>query len=110
VLFSPAIMQNVFCRCGDEPAQPGHYCLLVCVGYGLHFAYTATKRMVIFGVALLIALGADIAKVVLADKIRKKLTPKNIHRINQLNGIILLGFGIAFCGDLLVYGKAGGHH
>jgi threonine/homoserine/homoserine lactone efflux protein len=65
--------------------------------------------MVIFGIALLIALGADIAKVVLADKIRKKLTPKNIHRINQLNGLILLGFGIALLWGLLVYGNAGGH-
>ncbi|MBA2745362.1 MAG: lysine transporter LysE, partial [Flavisolibacter sp.] len=37
---------------------------------------------------------ADIVKVVLADKIRKKLTLKNIHRINRINGGILIGFGI----------------
>jgi threonine/homoserine/homoserine lactone efflux protein len=74
-----------------------------------YISHTMNQRMVIFGLALLIALGADIAKVVLADKIRKKLTPKNIHRINQLNGIILLGFGIALLWGMLLYGKAGGH-
>lgn len=55
---------------------------------------TLRNRAVIFSVALLLALLADIAKVVLADKIRKKLTLKNIHRINQVNGGILIAFGI----------------
>jgi hypothetical protein len=32
--------------------------------------------------------------VLLANTIRKRLTPKNIHRINQVNGIILIGFGV----------------
>jgi hypothetical protein len=59
--------------------------------------------------ALVIALGADVAKVVLADKLRKKLTPKNIHRINKINGTILIGFGLALLWGLLLYGKAGGH-
>lgn len=72
-------------------------------------SYSLNKRLVIFSVALLIALGADVAKVVLADKLRKKLTPKNIHRINKINGIILIGFGIALLWGLLLYGKAGGH-
>jgi threonine/homoserine/homoserine lactone efflux protein len=52
------------------------------------------NRVVIFSLALFIALIADIVKVVLADKIRKKLTLKNIHRINRINGGILIGFGI----------------
>ncbi|RYF86946.1 MAG: lysine transporter LysE [Chitinophagaceae bacterium] len=72
-------------------------------------SYAINKRIVIFGVALIIALSADVAKVVLADKLRKKLTPKNIHRINKINGVILIGFGIALLWGLLVYGKAGGH-
>jgi threonine/homoserine/homoserine lactone efflux protein len=65
------------------------------------------KRLVIFGTALLIALAADVAKVVLADKLRQKLTPKNIHRINRINGVILIGFGIALLWGLMVYGKTG---
>ncbi len=52
------------------------------------------NRVVIFSMALAIALVADIVKVVLADKIRKRLTLKNIHRINQVNGAILIGFGV----------------
>ncbi len=52
------------------------------------------ERVVIFFTALAIALLADVLKVLLANGIRKKLTPKNIHRINQVNGIILIGFGV----------------
>jgi threonine/homoserine/homoserine lactone efflux protein len=52
------------------------------------------KRILIFTIALLIALFADVFKVLLAAKIRQRLTPKNIHRLNQVNGVILIGFGI----------------
>lgn len=72
-------------------------------------SHTIKQRIIIFGIALLIAVGADITKVVLADKIRKKLTPHNIHRINRINGGILIGFGLVLLWGLLVYGKAGGH-
>ena len=72
-------------------------------------SHTIKQRIIIFGVALLIALSADVTKVILADKLRKKLTPKNIHRINRINGAILLAFGIVLLWGLLVYGKAGGH-
>lgn len=72
-------------------------------------SHTIRERIIIFSTALLIALGADVTKVILADKLRKKLTPKNIHRINRINGAILLGFGIVLLWGLLVYGKAGGH-
>ena len=56
--------------------------------------HTLNQRLVIFGTALFIALAADVAKVLLANKIRDRLTPKNIHRVNQINGVILIGFGI----------------
>ncbi len=72
-------------------------------------SHSIKERIIIFGLALVIALGADVAKVVLADKLRKKLTPKNIHRINKINGTILIGFGLALLWGLLLYGKAGGH-
>lgn len=57
--------------------------------------HTINLRILIFATALLIALAADVAKVLLADKIRQQLTPKNIHRVDQLNGLILVLFGIA---------------
>ncbi|HWJ91418.1 MAG TPA: LysE family transporter [Flavisolibacter sp.] len=56
---------------------------------------TLNERIVIFGIALLLALGADVVKVLLANNIRQRLTSKNIHRINQVNGVILIGFGLA---------------
>ena len=63
--------------------------------------YTFNQRIVIFGLALLIALGADLAKVLLADKLRQKLTLRNIHRINRINGAIILLFGIVLLFYLL---------
>jgi threonine/homoserine/homoserine lactone efflux protein len=51
------------------------------------------KRIVIFTTALIIALAADVAKVLLASKIRQRMTPKNIHLVNQINGVILIAFG-----------------
>ena len=55
---------------------------------------TINHRVVIFSTALLISLGADITKVLLADKIRQRMTAKNIHLVNQINGIILIAFGV----------------
>jgi threonine/homoserine/homoserine lactone efflux protein len=56
---------------------------------------TLNERIMIFSIALILALGADILKVLLANSLRQRLTPKNIHRINQVNGLILIGFGLA---------------
>lgn len=65
--------------------------------------HSLQQRIAIFAIALLIVLGTDVAKVVLANKIRKRLTPKTIHRINQINGIILVVFGVALLWGLLFY-------
>lgn len=56
--------------------------------------HTVKQRIIIFAIALFLALCADVAKVLLADKIRERMTPKNILLINKINGIILIGFGI----------------
>ena len=53
------------------------------------------QRFLIFGIALSLVLAGDILKVVLAGKLRRKLTPKNIHLVNRLNGLILIGFGVS---------------
>ena len=45
------------------------------------------------------------AKVMLAGKIRNRLTPHNIHLVNRINGMILIGFGIALIWGLLTYAK-----
>jgi DUF1009 family protein len=50
-------------------------------------------------------LTGDIAKVVLAGKLRRRLTLKNIHLLNQINGVILIGFGIILIIGILFYGQ-----
>jgi len=55
---------------------------------------TINHRIIIFATALIIALAADVAKVLLAAKIRDRMTAKNIHLVNQINGIILIAFGV----------------
>ena len=65
--------------------------------------HTLQQKLVIFISCLAIVFSTDIAKVMLAGKIRKKLTPHNIHIINRINGLILIGFGIALIWGLLVY-------
>ena len=61
------------------------------------------QRIFIFSIALSFVLLADLAKVILAGKLRQRLTPKNISFINRLNGIILIGFGLALLWGLLFY-------
>lgn len=65
--------------------------------------HTLEGRITIFSIALVLVLTADLLKVFLANKIRQRLTVKNIHLINRLNGIILIGFGIALLIGLLFY-------
>jgi threonine/homoserine/homoserine lactone efflux protein len=57
------------------------------------------ERILIFSVCLLVNMLADVLKVLMAGKLRQRLTIKNITIINKLSGSILLGFGIA-----LLYG------
>jgi len=50
-------------------------------------------------------LGTDILKVMLAGKIRNRLTPHNIHILNRINGLLLIIFGIALIWGLIICGK-----
>lgn len=67
--------------------------------------HTVEQRIIIFVTCLALVLTGDIAKVMLAGKIRNRLTPHNIHIINRINGIILIFFGIALIWGLLMYGR-----
>ncbi len=55
---------------------------------------TIQERIVVFSTCLIINMSADILKVVLAGKLRKKLTDKNIMLINKISGSLLILFGI----------------
>lgn len=61
--------------------------------------YSFQQRLIIFSVCLALNIIADIMKVFMAGKLRKRLTLHNISLINKISGTILIGFGIA-----LLYG------
>lgn len=68
-------------------------------------SHTLNERIMIFSIALGLVLAGDIAKVILAGKLRSRLTLKNIQLINRINGVILIGFGVALIIGLLFYGQ-----
>jgi threonine/homoserine/homoserine lactone efflux protein len=65
----------------------------------LSLTHTLKQRIIIFSVCLLINMAADVGKVMMAGKLRKKLTVHNLSVINKISGAILIVFGIA-----LLYG------
>lgn len=65
--------------------------------------YSLWNRFIIFTTCLGIVLTADITKVMLAGKIRNKLTPHNIHVLNRVNGLILIVFGVVLIWGLIFY-------
>ncbi len=68
-------------------------------------AHPIEYRTIVFGTCLAFVLLADLLKVMLAGKLRPKLTPGNLHFINKISGLILIGFGIALCWGILTYGN-----
>lgn len=56
-------------------------------------------RIILFSVCLLVNMLADVAKVMMAGKIRNSLTPRHILLINRISGTILVIFAA-----VLVYG------
>jgi threonine/homoserine/homoserine lactone efflux protein len=66
---------------------------------------TKVYRFIVYITCLVLVLGFDILKVMLAGRIRQKLTPHNIHIINRISGMILIGFGIALIWGILAYGE-----
>lgn len=61
--------------------------------------YSFNQRILIFAICLALNIAADIAKVLLAGKLRNRLTLHNISIINKVSGVILVAFGFA-----LLYG------
>jgi len=61
----------------------------------LAIANTINERIIIFSTCIIINFAADVLKVMLAGKLSKKLTHKNIVLINRISGSILFVFGIS---------------
>ena len=61
-------------------------------------------RAIAFVTCLVFVLVTDLLKVIMAQRIRKKLTPHNIQILSRINGLVLLGFGIILLWGLIFYG------
>jgi threonine/homoserine/homoserine lactone efflux protein len=61
----------------------------------LSLTHTLQERIIIFSVCLLVNMSADVGKVMMAGKLRSKLTLRALSIINKISGTILIGFGIA---------------
>ena len=64
---------------------------------------TTENRIIAFVTCLAFVLATDLLKVILAQKIRKKLTPHNIQILSRINGLVLLGFGAVLLWGLIFY-------
>lgn len=62
-------------------------------------SHTLQQRIIIFTTCILFNILADVAKVLLAGSLGKRLTAHNISLITRISGAILIVFGIA-----LIYG------
>ena len=67
--------------------------------------YTNTERIVTFAICLLLNMSADIFKINLAGKLRRKLTERNIGIINKISGSLFLAFGIILIVGVFLSGK-----
>jgi threonine/homoserine/homoserine lactone efflux protein len=67
--------------------------------------HSVRDRIIIFATALILNMSADVVKVTLAGKLRKKLTIKNIRLINKISGLILLVFGAVLLLGVLFFVK-----
>lgn len=61
------------------------------------------NRIIAFITCLTFVLSTDFLKVMMAQKIRRKLTPHNIQILSRINGLVLLGFGMVLLWGLIFY-------
>lgn len=66
-------------------------------------SHSIRDRIIIFTTALIMNMTADIIKVTLAGKLRKKLTVKNIRVVNKISGLILFIFGTVLLVGVLIF-------
>jgi threonine/homoserine/homoserine lactone efflux protein len=69
----------------------------------LSLTHTLRERIIIFSVCLLVNMSADVGKVMMAGKLRNKLTLRTLSVINRISGTILIGFGIALLWGVIFY-------
>lgn len=67
------------------------------------YPHPTQYRAIVFAVCLLVVLSTDIIKVLLAGKLRSKLTPKVMHRLDQVLGAALIICGLVLLWKLLFH-------
>ncbi len=68
--------------------------------------HTLKQRIIIFTSCLLLNMTSDIIKVIMAGRLRERLTLRNMSLITRVSGTILIGFGCAlFYGSLYLSRK-----
>ena len=65
---------------------------------------TIENRIIAFVTCLAFVFATDFLKVIMAQKIRRKLTPHNIQILSRINGLVLLCFGLVLLWGLIFYG------
>jgi Putative threonine efflux protein len=71
--------------------------------------FSTTHRWVFFSACLGLILSIDFLKVFMAQKIRKKLTPRNIVYLNRISALCIVGIGIFIAIKTLFNIKTGGY-
>lgn len=63
------------------------------------------QRIIIFSICLIVNMIADVGKVLMAGRLRSRLTTHNISIINKISGSILVVFGLVLLwGSVFLYG------
>lgn len=75
--------------------NPGVFIFWLSTAAVLATKFTFQQRLVVFAVCISLNIAADVFKVLLAGKLRNRLTLHNLTVINKVSGVILVGFGMA---------------
>lgn len=67
--------------------------------------HTMRERILIFSVCLLVNMSADVGKVMMAGKLRNKLTYKTLSVVNKISGTLLIVFGLALAYGVIFLNK-----
>jgi threonine/homoserine/homoserine lactone efflux protein len=69
----------------------------------LSLTHTLKQRIIIFSVCLFVNMAADTGKVMMAGKLRSRLTLYTLSIINKISGTILIGFGLALLWGVIFF-------
>lgn len=67
--------------------------------------HTLQERTIIFSVCLLTNMAADVGKVMMAGKLRNKLTYKTLSVVNKISGSLLIIFGLGLAYGVVFLNK-----